>query len=374
MMHRVTSTLSIMLLSIVSMMQVAVAEPSVKARAWLLMDIDSGQVLAEHNADEQRAIGSLTKLMLALETLEKFGRNEPVTSTEVEARPVKTTGSRIHLAASGHISISELLDAIIIASANDAAILLAEHLAGSEAAMTGLMNARAQQLGLSNTRFTNVTGLDQPGHHSSARDLARLASRLIADHPGELTRFSQKIFSYRGLEFHNRNALLWQMADITGMKTGQTRHAAHCLAASAERDGMRLVAVVLGADNAQHQADAARELLEYGFTGFETRRLYQANHGITNVPVWMGERDKVAAGVSSDIVLTLARGRHHETRANLEFDHAVYAPVRRGQPLGTLKISLGDRQLVEAPLVALAPIDEGGLFSRLMDSIRIRFQ
>ena len=271
------------------------------------------------------------------------------------------------------VKVEDLLRGIIIQSGNDASVAMAEHVAGSEAGFADLMNQYVSQMGMTNTHFMNATGLPSADHYASARDLAVLAERTINDHPDYYGIYSEKVFTFNGIEQPNRNRLLWRDATVDGLKTGHTNEAGYCLVASAKKDGMRLISVVLGTRSEEARARETQKLLNYGFRYFETMSLYEAGAELTRNPLWKGLQDQVSLGVLEDIVITVPRGSRKLVEAKLEVDSIIEAPVTQGQELGQLKITLNGETLVEKPLLALKAVEEAGFFARLWDSIKLFF-
>ena len=348
--------------------------PAPAARAWLLVNHDSGEVLLEHQADEQLAPASLTKLMTAYLLFERLrnGQLKPTDAVTVSERAAVLNGSRLFLRAGSQVSLEQLIQGMLVRSANDATLALVEHMAGSEADFVAEMNARALQLGLVSTRFVNSTGLDVDGQVSSARDLTRLAGQLIRDFPDEYARwYAIKEFNFNDIRQHNRNALLWRDASVDGVKTGRTRAAGHCLIASARRGDMRLIATVLGAPLDDGRFDGAQRMLEYGFRHFETRLVYAADSPATRVRVWMGSQAELPLGLGRSLYLTLPRGQHEKLRARLTVKDRQVAPIALGQRIGTLALDLGDQLYAEYPLVALAEVGAGNLLQQLMDRVEL---
>jgi len=350
--------------------------PTPNAQAWLLMDHDSGQVLAEHNADKPLAPASLTKLMVSYLVFEQLRANKlkPEEPVRVSARAGATNGARLFLRPETAIALETLLKGMIVRSANDATIALAEHLGGNETAFVATMNDKARQLGLSRTRFVNVTGLDREGHVSTARDLTRLASQLVRDFPDYYRWFALREFTWQDIRQYNRNALLWRDNTVDGVKTGQTKTAGWCLIASAQRNHMRLIATVLGAKDNNGRFDAGQRLLEYGFRHYETRLLYAADVSAIRVRVWLGDDSELPLGVSRNLYLTLPRGDHEKLRARLTVPDMQTAPIRRGQPVGKLVLELDQKPYAEYPLVALKEIREGNVLQRGWDKLRLWLQ
>lgn len=350
--------------------------PPVPAQSWLLVDYYSGTVLAEHDADKPIPPASLTKLMTAYLVLEKMRAGElrlrePVT---VSAHAAGTRGAGVFLRPGVRVSVEELLKSVVVRSANDATVALAEHVSGSESHFVGLMNARARAWGLTRTTFVNSTGLDAAGHVSTARDLSRLAVALIRDFPEQYEWFRLREISLNKLKYYNSNALLWRDATVDGLKTGYTRGAGWCLVGSARRHDMRLIATVLGARSEAARVDAAQQLLDYGFRNFETKLLYAADRPTTEVRVWMGTDATLPLGVRENLYLTLPRGWHPRLRARLTTKEMLEAPVRQGQRIGVLALQLDDKVLAEYPLVALREVGTGSWMTRAVDSLRLWFQ
>jgi D-alanyl-D-alanine carboxypeptidase (penicillin-binding protein 5/6) len=350
--------------------------PVLAAGAWLLVDHDSGQVLAEHDADRALAPASLAKLMTAYLLFErlKAGNLKLDDAVTVSANAAGRNALKLFLRAGQQARVEDLLKGMLVRSANDATVALVEHVAGSEAAFVEEMNRKAQAFGLSNTVYTNATGLDQPGQTSTARDITRLAGLLLRDFPGQSALFAVKEFTYNEIKQYNRNALLWRDASVDGMKTGRTRAAGYCLVATARRGTMRLVATVLGAADEAGRVDGAQRLLDHGFRHFETRLLYAAEAPAAKVRVWMGSESVLPLGVERNLYLTLARGLHEKLRARLTVKELQYAPVRRGQRVGTLALDVDGRPYAEYPLVALAEVGTGNFFQRVFDRIQLWLQ
>ena len=345
------------------------------AQAWLLADHHSGAVLTEHRADVPLPPASLTKLMTAYLVFERLraGRLQLADPVRVSANAAAAPASRLSLRAGESVSVEELLKGMIVRSANDAAVALAEHVAGSEAAFVAQMNERARAWGMTRTHFVTATGLDRRGHISTARDMSRTASALIRDFPDYYAWFALKQYAYHKARQYNSNALLWRDDSVDGVKTGHTRGAGFCLVASAKRDDMRLIATVMGARDDGSRLNAAQRLLDYGFLNFETRLVYAANHPATQTRVWMGATEQLALGVAHNLYVTLPRGWYAKLKPQLTIDPLLQAPVKQGQKLGMLALKLEEQVLGEYPLVALHEIGAGGLFQRTVDGIRLWF-
>jgi D-alanyl-D-alanine carboxypeptidase (penicillin-binding protein 5/6) len=352
-----------------------ITPPKVDAKGWMLADFHSGQVLTEHRADERIDPASLTKLMTAYVVFQELraGKLKLGDSVKISKHAWDKPGSRMFVRAGSEASVEELIKGLLILSGNDAAVALAERVAGSETAFVTRMNAEAQTLRLINTRFANSTGLSAADHYSSVRDLTRLSGFLIRDFPEYYHWNAAKEYSYGGITQYNRNALLWRTGGVDGIKTGHTRSAGYCMIASAARDQMRLIATIIGAASEQSRTDTSQALLDFGFRHYETRLLYQASVPATEVRVWMGASDKLPVGVGRDLYLTLPRGAHTKLEANVAVKDAQ-APVRLGQALGTLSLSLDKKPFAEYPLVALREIETGNILQRGIDNIKLWFK
>ncbi|QOR39327.1 D-alanyl-D-alanine carboxypeptidase [Billgrantia diversa] len=348
------------------------APPQVAAKSWILMDADSGRVLAENNADERLPPASLTKLMTAYLVERELNRgNISMDDTvRVSENAWRTGGSKMFIEVNTDVSIRDLLYGIIIQSGNDASIAVAEHLAGGEAPFADMMNQHASRLGLNNTHFVNATGLPHPEHYSSARDLALLSQYIIDDYPEHYAIYAEKYFTYNDIRQPNRNRLLWRDPTVDGLKTGHTEEAGYCLVASAVRDDMRLIAVVMGTDSEEARAQETQKLLSYGFRYFETLQLYEQGAVLNTPRLWGGEKDELRVGVDSNVAMTLPRARNHELSARLDIRPDLTAPISLGDRVGTLEVRLGEEVVGEQELVALESIEEGGLFKRLFDQVR----
>jgi serine-type D-Ala-D-Ala carboxypeptidase (penicillin-binding protein 5/6) len=347
--------------------------PSVPARAWILVDYHSGAVIGAQRADEPLPPASLTKLMtayLVFQDLES-GRLKLGDKATVSERAWQMAGARMFLRAGARVSVEELLKGMIIRSANDATLTLVEHVSGDEARFVERMNAAAADLHLADSRFLNSTGLHQDGHVSSARDMAALAARLIREFPRYHALFSAKEFTHNGIVQHNRNLLLWRMSEADGLKTGQTRSAGYCLAATARRDNMRMIAVALGAKSERDRTDAGERLLGFGLDRYETRLLYQAHSPAVHLRIWLGDRDTLPIGINEDLYLTLPRGSYGKLKARLDVPQTPTAPVQRGQRIGTLRLDYDGQAIAEHPLIALRAVDDGNLAQRAIDRLRL---
>jgi D-alanyl-D-alanine carboxypeptidase (penicillin-binding protein 5/6) len=350
--------------------------PDIGARAYIIEDFDSGQIIAEKGVDEHMEPASITKLMTAYVVFNEL-RNSSLTLDEkvrISTKAWRTQGSRMFVEVDTMVSVSDLLQGMIVQSGNDATVALAERIAGTEESFANLMNHHAKQLGMTGSHFVNSTGLPDPEHYTTARDIALLARALIREFPEYYKWYSQKEFTYGGITQHNRNKLLWRDDSVDGMKTGHTESAGYCLVTSAKRDKMRLVTVVLGTASEEARADASQSLLNYGFQFFETHKLYDAGNKLSTARVWKGASGDVGLGLASALYITVPRGRYNDLNASMKIGEKIMAPVGAGASLGRVVIRLDDRTLLEKELVALNDVPEGSLWQRMIDEALLYFQ
>lgn len=348
--------------------------PAVAARAFIVTDLTSGQILAEHKSGERVEPASLTKLMTAYVAFSALreGRLAPEQQVQVSARARQAPGSRTFLEAGSSVSVDTLLRGMVVQSGNDACIALAEALAGSEAQFAEQMNREAARLGLQDTRFANATGLPHAQHYSTARDLAQLAAALIRDFPEAYARYyGMKEFSHNDITQMNRNRLLWLDPSVDGVKTGFTEAAGYCLIASSERGGRRLLSVLLGADSEAARARESQKLLNWGYQVFDGVRLYEAGQAVKAIHVWKGADEAVRAGFERDLVVTVPKGEAKLLAAELLTHPPVLAPVQKGDKVGVLRVALDGRPLGEFPVVALESVPQAGILGRAWDTLRL---
>jgi len=350
--------------------------PPVSARSYIVMDYNSGKVLAEKKADKRVEPASITKLMTAYVLFTEIKANRIQLSDQVliSKRARRMTGSRSFIEAGSRVSVDDLLRGMIIQSGNDATVALAEHAAGSEETFVSLMNQHAAHLGMAGSNFVNSTGLPGKQHYSTARDIAVLARALIHEFPEFYPLYSEKKFTYNNITQHNRNLLLWRDDSVDGLKTGHTQSAGYCLVSSALRDNMRLITVVLGDKSENKRAVSSLALLNYGFRFFETRKLYAAGQTLKQIRVWKGDREQLPVGLNSDLYLTLPRGSFKSLKVSVKLPSQQMAPVSKGQSLGTLNVSRDTLVMAEQPLIALSSVNEGGLWTRITDSVLLWFE
>jgi len=353
-----------------------VKPPDIAARGYVLMDADTLQVLAERDGDVTLPPASLTKIMtsfVAAAELES-GRISLTDQVPVSVNAWRTQGSRMFIREGTEVSLDDLLHGIIIQSGNDASVAVAEYIAGAEEAFAGMMNDHAARIGMVNTHFANSTGLPNEAQHSTARDMALLTRALIRRFPDHYAIYSQRQFKYNDIEQPNRNRLLWRDRTVDGVKTGHTDAAGYCLVASAERNGMRLISALMGAETEPIRVRETQKLLQYGFRYFETRKLYDADAPLQAAEVWYGEAKEVAIGVAEPIFATIQRGRYDELQATLDLPRALEAPITVGQQFGELRVTLDDELIASAPLIAQEAVAQSGFFSRMFEGVYLFFK
>jgi len=350
--------------------------PQIEARAWLLIDAQSGQTLAEKNADVKIEPASLTKLMTAYLAFSAIrdGRLKPDQLLNVSDKAWKAEGSRMFLDPKQPATVNDLLKGMIVQSGNDACIVLAEAIAGSEDSFAAMMNQAAKQMGLNNTHFLNSTGLPDPRHTTTARDLALLSNALIREFPDNYKLYSLREFRYNGITQPNRNRLLVIDPSVDGVKTGHTDNAGYCLIASAKRESRRLLSVVLGAASDSARASESQKLLNYGFQFFETLRLYPADTAVTTIRLFRGTENELKAGFLGDFYVTRPRGSKSQIHAQVFTSQPMTAPVSRGQKIGTLRLSSDDNLIADYPLVALQSVGVAGILKRGWDNLQLLFR
>lgn len=351
------------------------AAPQLSASGYLLLDADTGKVLVEHNADEQLPPASLTKMMtsyIVSGDIErgKISENDPV---PISVKAWRMGGSKMFVREGTQVSVIDLLRGVIVQSGNDASVALAEHVAGSESAFVDVMNQQAALLGMNSTHYKNATGWPAEGHLTTARDLSLLARALINDHPEHYRLYSEKYFTYNGINQPNRNKLLFTDDTVDGIKTGHTDEAGFCLVASAKRDGMRLISVVMGTQSEKARAQESQKLLAYGFRYYQTHQVYAAGQVLSESRVWGGKQNLVSLGVAERVALTIPRGAEKSLKAEIKIPEVIKAPLEQGQPLGSLVISLEDDVLYDQPLVVTEAVQQAGFLSRLWDAIKLFF-
>ena len=373
---RFLAFLALCCLSVLAQAQTLPQAPTIAAKSWLLLDYSTGQALASYNPDDRVEPASLTKLMTAYVVLGalKEGRLKPDQALPVSERAWKTPGSRMFIEPKKPVTVDELLRGMIVQSGNDACIALAEAVAGSEEAFAQMMNREAQRLGLKATRFANATGLSDPQHYSTARDLGALAAALIRDFPEHYPLYALREYTYNRITQANRNRLLWLDPAVDGVKTGHTENAGYCLVASAKRGPRRLLSVVMGAASDGMRTQESQKLLNFGFQFFDSVKLYGKDQEVSRLRVWKGAQNTVRAGFLEDFTLSLPKGMAENLKASLVSQQPLLAPVQKGQRIATLKLSLDDRPYGEYPVVALETVPVAGMIGRAWDAMRLWFE
>ena len=351
------------------------AAPTLSANSYILVDFNSGYVLVESDPDMPVEPASITKVMTSYIVFSELANgNIKLTDTvTVSETAWRTGGSRMFIEPSMQPTVEQLLKGMVIQSGNDASVALAEHLAGTEEAFAGLMNHYAEQLGMTNSNFMNATGLPHENHFTTARDVATLSIALIKNFPDFYQWYSEKEYSFNNIRQHNRNNLLWRDPAVDGLKTGHTEAAGYCLAASAMRDGMRLISVVLGSGSETSRVNESQTLLNYGFRFFETIQLYKAGQELAQGKVWKGEGDQIRLGIHDELFITIPRGRYDDLDAQVEMRPELIAPIVEGEQVGQISIRIEDVEITSRGLVALESIPEAGFFGRTWDSMTMWF-
>lgn len=372
-------SLILLLLAIMPVALAAVstpAPPTIDASGYLLIDVDSDAVLAAKDQDQRLEPASLTKIMTAYAVFRELRDGSVKLSDQVlvSEEAWKTPGSRMFIEVNTRVSVDDLLKGMIVQSGNDASVALAEHVAGSEEAFANLMNEHALRLGMRNSHFVNSTGLPDPDHYTTPHDIVRVTEALIREFPDLYKLYSIKEFTYNDIRQHNRNSLLWRDDSVDGVKTGHTDAAGYCLVASAKRDGMRLISVVMGTDSEKTRINESQALLNYGFRFFETHRLYGGGERLTRTRVWLGNREELHLGLARDLYVTIPRRQYDKLNARTEIRPQLRAPVAKGTAVGEVVVELDGEVVTRQPLVALDEIAEGGLWRWAVDSVLLMLE
>jgi len=351
------------------------AAPTLGANSYILMDFNSNHVLVESKPDMPVEPASITKVMTSYVVFTELaaGNIKLEDPVEISETAWRTGGSRMFIEPGMDVTVEQLIKGMVIQSGNDASVALAEHLAGTESAFADLMNHYATQLGMTNSHFMNATGLPQEEHYTTARDVAVLSVALISEFPDFYRWYSEKEYSFNNIRQHNRNNLLWRDPAVDGLKTGHTQAAGYCLAASAKRDGMRLVSVVLGSGSESSRVSESQSLLNYGFRFFETVQLYKSGQELAQGRVWKGEGEEVRLGIRDELFVTIPRGRYDDLDAKVEMRPELIAPITEGEEVGQISIRLGNEEIISRSLVALESISEAGFFGRSWDGMSMWF-
>ena len=345
------------------------APPQFEASSYVLMDFGSGAVLADHNSNLRVDPASITKIMTAYIVYQSLAAGDISLTDQVEISEYawRSIGSRMFVEVGNKIILEDLLLGLIIQSGNDASIALAEHVAGTEQAFADMMNAQAKRLGMKDSHFVNATGLPDADHYTTAYDVALLSRAMINEYPEEYKTYAQKEYTFNGIKQYNRNRLLWRDSAVDGIKTGHTEAAGYCLAASAVKNDMRLISVVMGTASDKARTVNSQALLNYGFRYYESHRLYKAGETLIEQRMWKGENKLIQLGLDEDLFVAIPRGRYDELKASMDVDSEIIAPIEQGDQVGIVKVTLKGEDYLEAPLVALQSNPKGGLWRRIVD-------
>ena len=356
------------------------APPELAANGYLLIDASTGKVLVAHNGEQRLPPASLTKIMTSYVAAKHLalGTISLEDQVDISVEAWRMEGSRMFVREGTKVRLEDLIRGIVIQSGNDASVAVAEHIAGSESAFAELMNQYALQLGMTGTNYVNSTGLPDENHYTTAHDLALLTIALVSEFPEHYSIYKERSFTYgapgeQPKRQSNRNKLLFRDSSVDGVKTGHTKAAGYCLVASALREEMRLISVVMGASSEEIRARESQKLLTYGFRYFETSSLYKADNVLKQVRVWGGQHSSIRLGLMEDLVLTIPRGSRKTLKTVIDIDDEVHAPLSMGDKLGTLTVRLSENEATSLPLVALNSVQASGFLASLWDSIRLFF-
>lgn len=349
--------------------------PQIAGSSYVLMDPKSGRIIMEENSHERLPPASLTKMMTAyiVERELDEGRIAMSDMVPISVRAWKTEGSRTFVREGTSVPVETLLKGVIIQSGNDASVALAEFVAGSEGAFVDIMNQQAQLLGMKDTNFENATGLPSEAHRSTAYDLAHLARAIINDYPENYPIYAEKHFTYNNIRQPNRNSLLWRDDSVDGLKTGHTEEAGYCLVASAKRNDTRFIAVVMGTSSSESRSQEVQKMLNYGFRYYQSERLFRTGQELMKARVWAGQSDQLSVGLTEDVFVTIPRGSRNDLESTVDLDSVIKAPIKVGDELGRVKVTLNGEVLVDQPVLALTDVPEGGFFKRIWDAIKLFF-
>ncbi len=335
------------------------------------MDPNSETILAESNADEHLEPASLTKIMTAYVVFRELAGGHLSLKDEVliSEKAWRTGGSKMFVEVGKRVPVEDLIQGMIVQSGNDASVALAEHVAGSEATFAELMNSNAKRLGMTNSHFVNADGMPNPDHYTTARDIAKVTAATIREFPQYYAWYAEKEFVYNDIKQPNRNLLLWRDDSVDGVKTGHTQAAGYCLVASAKRDDMRLISVVMGSKGVKARATDSLALLNYGFRFFQTHKLYAGGQELEKLRVWKGDSKELPVGPAQDVAVTIPRRKYDKLTAHIEKNADIQAPIAKGAVVGTIVVDLDGKEVRRVPLVALQGVAEGGLWARARDSV-----
>jgi len=349
--------------------------PSVPGTGHLLMEMHSGRVLADANSKTRLEPASLTKILTGYVVFREIAAGHVQLTDEVfvSEKAWRTGGSRMFIKVNTKVPLEALLKGMIIQSGNDASVALAEHIAGSEESFADLMNEHARRLGMTESHFVNSTGLPDPNHYTTARDIALVTEATIREFPDWYRWYAIKEYTYNNIKQHNRNRLLWRDDAVDGVKTGHTSSAGYCLVASASQDDMRLVSVIMGTESDSERMDATQALLNFGFRFFETAKLYARAQDLVRSRIWKGDANEVSLGPAEDFYVTAPRGLLGKMVPRVFVDPEIVAPVHRGEAYGYVSVEIDGEEIARAPLVAMAEIPEAGLLGSILDSALLWF-
>src|SRR5690554_2447389 len=349
--------------------------PQIGGSSYVLMDAKSGRIIMEDNSHERLPPASLTKMMTAyiVERELDEGRIAMSDMVPISVKAWRTEGSRTFVREGTSVSVEDLLKGVIIQSGNDASVALGEFVAGSEGAFVDIMNQQAQLLGMKDTHLENATGLPAKDHYSTSYDLAIMAQAIILDYPENYPIYAEKQCSYNNIHQHNSNSLLWRDESVDGLKTGHTEEAGYCLVASAKRENTRFIAVVMGTKSTEARTQEVQKMLNYGFRYYESEHLFTTGQELMRAKVWGGQSDELSVGLTSDVYVTIPRGSRNNLESVVDLDSVIKAPIKVGDELGRVKVSLNGEVLVDQPVLALNDVPEGGFFKRIWDAIKLFF-
>ncbi len=376
---KITAVLLVLFsLNVVAAPSLIPAAPQVAAKGYILLDANSGKVIVEQNANEQLEPASLTKMMTAyIADYELEQGNitlDDITTVSKNAWAKNFPGSSLMFLEVGKdVAVRDLLKGVVISSGNDATVALAEHIAGSMDAFADIMNQHAQLLGMNDSHFVNAHGLPADGHRTTARDMATLATAIVIDYPDQYKIYSEKSYRYNNIKQTNRNKLLWRDPSVDGLKTGHTKAAGYCLVASAKKDDMRLIAVVMGARSEEARLRETQKLLSYGFRYYKTRKLFSKGEVVNSVRLWGGAKEELQLIAKDDVYVTVPRSKKDDIKAEMEIDQYIEAPVKEGKQYGDIVIKLDDEVQLKQALVAQETVDTGGIFQLLLDKAELFF-
>jgi len=350
--------------------------PKLAATSFLLIDFNSGRILAEKNITKKVEPASITKLMTAYVVYKEIesARLSLEEDVIISKKAWRMKGSKMFIEVGKKVTVEKLLKGLIIQSGNDATVALAEHIAGSESTFADYMNQYAEELGMKDTNFVNATGWPNKNHVTTAADLAKLAIAIIREFPEHYEWYKEKEYTYNGIKQYNRNKLLWRDKSVDGFKTGHTDSAGYCLVSSAKRKDMRLISIVLGTKSEKSRENVSQSLLSYGFRFYESNKLYSAGESLNTARIWMGENHSINLGLDEDLFVTIPRGQYKKLDAVIDINKSIEAPVKKGQKLGVVSIKLEGKEIISQPLIALQSIAEGSFWQRGKDRIIQLFQ